>query len=368
MTAAPLRVAAHAESWPLGGAFTIARGTKTQADVVVVTVSDGRWSGRGECVPYPRYGETIQGVLDAIGALAAHWAGSVPRPLGRHRQELLAQLPAGAARNAVDCALWDLEVKQSGRPAWELAGLPKPQPVATAYTVGLGSAAAMAQAARRHAWRRLIKVKLGGAAREDIERLAAVRRAAPGPELIVDVNEGWSMRTLRAVAPAAADLGVALIEQPLPAPADDALAGYQSPVPLGADESCHGGFGAAPPPRPPAGGAAGQGAAADPALAAAALTRLARKYAVVNIKLDKSGGLTGALALAARAGGCGLDVMIGCMVATSLATAPALLLARDARFVDLDGPLLLAEDRADGLSHVGDTVAFPPRGGWGLPA
>ena len=355
---------AHAESWPLAGAFAISRGAKTQADVVVATVSDGTFTGLGECVPYPRYGETVRGVVAAIDALAVRYgvaagrrAGLASANAGRlpTRTELLGALPAGAARNAVDCALWDLAAKRTGRPVWALAGLAAPASHVTAYTIGLDSAPAMRDAARRHAWRHLIKVKLGGAAAEDIERLRAVRRGAPAARLIVDVNEGWTLPTLRAVAPVAGELGVELIEQPLPAAADDALIGYESPVPLGADESCHGDFTA-----PAAGQDAGGGDVG--------LVRLRARYAVLNIKLDKAGGLTAALALAGRARQHGFGVMIGCMVATSLAMAPALLLASGARFVDLDGPLLLAKDRPHGLRYAGQTVAFPSRGGWGQPA
>ena len=345
---------AHAESWPLAGAFAISRGAKTQADVVVARVREGAFTGLGECVPYPRYGETVPGVLAAIDALAARCGVAAQSGAGSPsvstrrlptRTELLGALPAGAARNAVDCALWDLAAKRDGQPVWELAGLAAPAAPVTAYTIGLDSARAMREAAQRHAWRRLIKVKLGGAAAEDIARLRAVRLAAPAARLIVDVNEGWTLPTLRAVAPVAAELGVELIEQPLPAHADDALIGYESPVPLGADESCHGDF-------------TGEDAV---------LVRLRAKYAVLNIKLDKAGGLTQALALAGRARQHGFGVMIGCMVATSLAVAPALLLASGARFVDLDGPLLLAKDRPRGLHYAGQTVAFPPRGGWGQP-
>ncbi len=362
LTARRVTLTAKAESWPIAGTFNIARGAKTQADVVVATVNDGAFTGQGECVPYPRYGETVGGVVEEIEAFAAGLvAGAEVTDAARLRGALLQALPAGAARNAVDCALWDLQAKQSGRPVWELAGVPAPPPVVTAYTLSLGSPAAMGEAARRHAGRRLLKVKLGGGPQDDIERLRAVRRGAPAARLIVDANEGWSMRDLRVVAPAAAELGVALIEQPLPAAADDALIGYQSPVPLGADESCHGDFGLA------ARSADAAGGAADAAGRSAGLATLAAKYAVLNVKLDKAGGLTSALALAAQARSHGVGVMIGCMVATSLAMAPALLLADGARFVDLDGPLLLAQDRPEGLVYAGQTVALPPRGGWGRP-
>lgn len=324
---------AHAESWDLAAPFSISRGTKSSADVVVVTAQDGEFEGRGEGVPYARYGESVSGALQAIAAFGAHYRDG-------SRDAVVRAMPPGAARNAVDCALWDLEARRRGAPVWELAGLPMPTPVETAYTIVLDDVAAMAAAARRNASRPLLKLKLGGAPAEDVERLRAVRDAAPDPRLIVDANEGWSMAGLERILPAAADAGVELIEQPLPADTDDALAGFPSPVPLGADESVHG---------------------------AAELAELAEKYQVLNVKLDKTGGLTAAFDLVRDALGMGFDVMIGCMVATSLSVAPALLLARDAAFVDLDGPLLLAADRPDGLRYADGRVAFPPRGGWGQP-
>ncbi len=322
---------AEAESWELAAPFAISRGTKSRADVVVATVREGGFVGRGEGVPYPRYGESVAATLQAIGGFAgACGEGS--------REALLEAMPPGAARNAVDCALWDLEARRRGVPVWELAGLPPPRPVVTAYTIGLGEASAMATAARRNADRSLLKVKLGDAPNRDIERLRAVRQAAPAARLIVDANEGWDLAGLETVAPAAAELGVELIEQPLPAGTDGALAEFESPVSLGADESLQG---------------------------EVDLASLAARYRVLNIKLDKTGGLTAALALAQEAHAKGFAIMIGCMVATSLSMAPALLLAHDAAFVDLDGPLLLAADRPDGLCYERDRVAFPPRGGWG---
>ena len=324
---------AQAESWELAAPFSISRGTKSRADVVVVAARDGEFEGRGEGVPYARYGESVSGALRAIAAFRANCRDC-------SRDPVLRAMPPGAARNAVDCALWDLEARRRGVPVWELAGLPAPAPVETAYTIVLDDIAAMAAAARRNASRPLLKLKLGGVPAEDVERLRAVREAAPGARLIVDANEGWSMAGLERVVPVAAEVGVELIEQPLPAGGDDALAGFPSPVPLGADESVHG---------------------------EADLTELAAKYQVLNVKLDKTGGLTAALDLVRDARGIGFDVMIGCMVATSLSMAPALLLARDAAFVDLDGPLLLAADRPDGLRYEEGRVAFPPRGGWGQP-
>ena len=366
-----LSITARAEAWPIAGAFAIARGSKTTADVVVATASDGTFAGRGECVPYGRYGETVQGVIQAIAGFAAR-IDALPKtpphgidgPERAARLALLQALPAGAARNAIDCALWDLECKRQGAPVWELAGLPPPRPVATAFTISLANAREMGDNAAR-AGGTLLKVKLGGTAREDIERLQAVRRAAPAARLIVDANEGWRMQTLREVAPAAAELGVELIEQPLPAADDHPLAAWQPPVPLGADESAHGDFGVAA--RVLANSAAAGDNTVAPKEGDARLQSLAARYAVLNVKLDKAGGLTSAIALTQAARAHGFAIMVGCMVATSLSMAPALLLAQDARFVDLDGPLLLAKDRPDGLRYAGQSVAFPPAGGWGQP-
>ena len=324
---------AQAESWELAAPFAISRGTKSRADVVVATVRDGGFVGRGEGVPYPRYGESVAATLQAIGGFAgACGEGS--------REALLEAMPPGAARNAIDCASWDLEARRRGVPVWELAGLPPPRPVVTAYTISLGKPVAMATAARRNAHRSLLKVKLGEGPDRDIERLRAIREAVPAARLIVDANEGWDLAGLETVAPVAAEAGVELIEQPLPAGADGPLAEFDSPVPLGADESLQG---------------------------EVDLASLAAKYRVLNIKLDKTGGLTAALGLAQEARARGFDVMIGCMVATSLSMAPALLLAQNAAFVDLDGPLLLASDRPDGLRYEHGRVAFPPHGGWGQP-
>ena len=267
---------------------------------------------KGECVPYARYGETVEGVLAAIRAL--------PADIGR--DALQQALPAGAARNAVDCALWDWEAKRTGRPVWELAGLSPPRPVQTAYTLSLGAAEAMRAEAVRQAARPLLKVKLGGGA-EDAARLRAVRAGAPDARIIVDANEGWSRSDYEALMPLMAEVGVAMIEQPVPAGQDDALDGLARPVPLCADESCHD---------------------------RSSLDALAGRYDMVNVKLDKTGGLTEALALVADAEARGYGIMVGCMLATSLAMAPALLVAQAAEIVDLDGPLLLAEDREPPLA------------------
>ena len=322
---------AGVERWPIAGAFVISRGSKTEAEVVVVELGDGELRGRGECVPYPRYGETSAGVLGQIGALRGEMEA------GLDREALQARLPAGAARNALDCALWDLEAKRSGVPAYVSAGRRRLDPVKTAYTLSLGAPEAMAEAARTSARRPLLKLKLGGDS-ADLDRVRAVRGAAPRTRLIVDANESMDLETLRRLAPEFAGLGVMLIEQPLKAGEDEALRGFDSPVPLCADESLH---------------------------TRAELGACAGLYAAVNIKLDKSGGLTEALALAAEARARGLMIMIGSMVGTSLAMAPALILAQGAEFVDLDGPLLLARDRAPGLSILGSMIEPPPAELWG---
>jgi L-alanine-DL-glutamate epimerase-like enolase superfamily enzyme len=324
------QLAVRAESWPIAGTFTISRGSKTAADVVVVEIREGAHVGRGECVPYPRYDETIAGAIAAIEALRPQ----VER--GLDRAALQTALKAGAARNAIDCALWDLEAKRAGRSAWQLAGLTPPQPATTAYTLSLGSVESMAAAARTNAARPLLKLKLSGPG--DLERVRAVHENAPRARLIVDANEAWTPEIYAALAPQLALLGVELIEQPLPAGADGPLAGLQRPVPVCADESCHD---------------------------TASLAHIAGKYDAVNIKLDKTGGLTEALRLAAAAKAAGLGIMVGCMVATSLAMAPALLLAADARWLDLDGPLLLARDREHGLVFEGSRVRPATPALWG---
>jgi len=319
-----MELSVRIERWPLAGAFTISRGSKTEALVVVAELSDGTCRGRGESVPYRRYGETADGIVAAIEAMRPRLQQGLDRAALQHA------LRPGAARNALDCAYWDVNAKALGRRAYELAGLAAPRPLTTAYTISLGSPAAMAEAAERAAWRPLLKVKLGGD--DDAKRIAAVRRAAPRVDLIVDVNEGWVEDSLAENLAACADAGVALVEQPLPEGRDQALARIKRAIPVCADESVHD---------------------------CASLDALAGKYDAVNVKLDKAGGLTEALALAAAAEQRGLSVMVGCMVATSLAMAPAMLVAQRARVVDLDGPLLLAEDRPEGLRYDGSLV-YPP--------
>ena len=320
------------EHWPLRGAFTISRGSKTEAVVVVAELTDGARRGRGECVPYARYGETPDGIVAAIEAI---------RPAlraGLDRAALQPRMPPGAARNALDCAYWDVNAKAAGRRVYELAGLVAPVPRTTAFTISLAAPAAMAEAAERAASRLLLKIKLGGADDDDRRRIAAVRRAAPRAELIVDANEGWSDTNLAQNLAACADCGVTLIEQPLPEAQDGMLSRIKRPIPICADESVHD---------------------------RASLPRLAGKYDAVNIKLDKAGGLTEALALAAEAERRGFAVMVGCMVATSLSMAPAILVAQRARYVDLDGPLLLARDRPAGLHYDGSLVSPPKPELWG---
>ncbi len=294
-------------------------------------LSDGTHRGRGEAVPYKRYDETPDGIVASLESLRPAVDG------GLDRAALQRVLAAGAARNALDCAYWDVNAKQLNRRVHEIAGLPPPVPLTTAYTISLGPVAAMAAAAERAASRPLLKVKLGGGA-DDARRIAEVRRAAPRAELIVDANEGWDSGNVAANMAACADAGVTLIEQPLPEGRDQALAGIGRPIPVCADESVHD---------------------------RASLDALADKYDAVNIKLDKTGGLTEALALAAEAERRGFAVMVGCMVATSLSMAPALLVAQRASVVDLDGPLLLARDRADGLRYEGSLVYPSGPGLWG---
>ncbi len=324
------RLTVAVERFPIAGTFAISRGAKTEAVVVTATVSDGAATGRGECVPYARYGESVENVVAAIeGARRRIEAGG-------DRSELQALLPAGAARNALDCALWDFDAKRLNVRAFQMAGLHRLSPATTAYTISVGTPEAMAAAAARAAARPTLKIKLAGAG--DPERIAAVRAAAPEAQLIVDANEAWAEADLESHFAACAAAGVALVEQPLPAGRDAALARVNRPIPVCADESVHD---------------------------RAGLAALRDRYDAVNIKLDKTGGLTEALALAAEAERLGFSLFLGCMVGTSLAMAPAMLLAPRAQFVDLDGPLLLARDRAPGLVYEGSIVHPPSPDLWG---
>ncbi len=325
-----LRLRVEHQSWPLAGAFTISRGSRTTSEVVVAEISDGEHAGRAECMPYARYDETVEGVIAEI----ERFAGPVAE--GLDRAALQEALPAGAARNALDCALWDLEAKRQGKPVWQLAGLEAPGPLVTAYTLSLDTPANMAKAAALNAHRPLMKLKLTG--KGDIARVSAVREAAPDTRLIVDANEGWSLEMVEPFGAELAPLGVEMIEQPIPAAQDSVLAECAHPVPICADESCH---------------------------TSADLDALDGRYEMINIKLDKTGGLTEALTLRDAARARGMTIMVGCMIGTSLAMAPAVLVAQGAEIVDLDGPLLLAKDRPHGLVYEGSVMNPPDAALWG---
>jgi L-Ala-D/L-Glu epimerase len=325
-----LKLVARIETWPIAGSFVISRGARTEVVTVVAEVSRDGCTGRGECAPYPRYGETPEATLAALLSMQGAFAR------GLDRQALQAVMPAGAARNALDCALLDLEAKTSGQRVWDLLGRPAPRPCTTAYTISLASPEVMAAATAKAAHRPLLKIKLGGDGAGS--RIAAVRKAAPESELIVDANEAWTIHNLEQNLAECAEVGVTLVEQPLPAGQDELLAQIRRPLAICADESVH---------------------------ERKSLEGLRERYDAVNIKLDKTGGLTEALAMAEAAQALGFEIMIGCMVATSLAMAPAMLLAGEARFVDLDGPLLLARDREHGLRYDGSVVYPPDAALWG---
>ncbi|MGO8096494.1 N-acetyl-D-Glu racemase DgcA [Rhizobium leguminosarum] len=317
-------------SFPIAGTFTISRGAKTEAEVITCTLIEEGAQGLGECVPYRRYGETMESVFAQIEAA---------RPLieaGISRRDLLSAMPPGAARNAVDCALWDLEAKRTGDSVAARLGLSAPQPLTTAYTISLGEPEVMAAQAREHAGRALLKVKVGTG--DDESRIRAVRAAAPDADIILDANEGWPEAVLERHLHIAAQAGIALVEQPLPAGRDGLLAEIRRPLLVCADESVH---------------------------HTGDLASLADRYDAINIKLDKTGGLTEALSMKAEAERLGFSIMIGCMVGTSLAMAPAVLLAQNADFVDLDGPLLLARDREPGLRYAASLVFPPETSLWG---
>ena len=318
-----------AERYPIAGKFTISRGSKTEAAVILCTISNAQGTGHGECVPYARYNETLDSVTAQIEAVRAQIEAGISR------EALQDLMPAGAARNAVDCALWDLEAKMSGRRVADLIA-PQPQPLETAITVSLGTPEEMAISTAKVAHYPLIKVKLGSD--DDIARMRAVRSAAPNSRIIVDANEGWTDDNIVDYMRAAAECGVVLIEQPLPAGKDAILSEIARPVLICADESTHTSKG---------------------------LEDLAKRYDAVNIKLDKTGGLTEALIMRDKAVELGLQIMVGCMVGTSLGMAPAVLLAQKAGFVDLDGPLLLARDRDPALRY-DNALVYPPEAAvWG---
>lgn len=319
------------DTFAMDGTFTISRGSRTEVQVVTVTLVCDGVKGIGECVPYARYGESMDSVCEQLMSLEGELNA------GLDRQTLQSSMAAGAARNALDCALWDLEAKLSEKPVWQLAGLPEPGPIVTAYTLSLEAPDVMLEAARKNAFRPLLKIKLGGG-ESDLERLEAVRKGAPDSLLIVDANEGWSATEYDRLAPVMTALGVALVEQPLPASNDAALAGRERPLAVCADEACHD---------------------------RQSLAAMAGKYDVINIKLDKTGGLTEALALRAAAEAAGFGIMVGCMVGSSLAMAPAVLVAQGVDFVDLDGPLLLSEDRPIPILFEGSVMHPASASLWG---
>lgn len=328
--AASRKLTTRIERWPIAGAFTISRGAKTEAVVVVVEVSRGGTTGRGECVPYARYNESPDLALAALQSMQP------ALDAGMDRHALQVAMPAGAARNALDCALLDLEAKSASRRVWDVLGRIAPSPCTTAYTISLGTPDMMAAATAKAAYRPLLKIKLGGA--DDAACIAAIRKQAPESELIVDANEAWTPDNIEFNLAACEAAGVTLVEQPLPAGQDAMLTRIRRPMAVCADESVHD---------------------------LASIEGLRDRYDAINIKLDKAGGLTEALAMADAAQALGLEIMVGCMVATSLSMAPAMVIAQQARFVDLDGPLLLAGDRADGLRYDGSTIYPPDAALWG---
>jgi L-Ala-D/L-Glu epimerase len=324
-----LSINAREEIWPLEQPFRISRGSRTKAQVIVVTVSNGKHTGRGEGVPLARYNQSIASVLAQID--------SIKSEKNLDRQRLQELLPAGAARNALDCALWDLEAKISGKRVWEVANIPVVPEVETSFTISLDTPEKMAAAAKAHANLPILKLKLGGD-KLDLARVETAREAASAARLLIDANESWSPEHYQKIVPALKQLGVELIEQPFPATADEVLDSLEHPIPVCADESCH---------------------------TTVDLPRVTNRYEAINVKLDKTGGLTEALRLCERARESGFNLLVGCMVCTSLGIAPARLLATNTEWVDLDGPLLLADDRHQGLSYRNARIGMPDRAFWG---
>jgi L-Ala-D/L-Glu epimerase len=324
-----VQIDAREETWPLRETFRISRGSRTEARVVVVAINDGEFTGHGECVPIARYQQSTESVLAQIA--------SVRNALPLDRDRLQQLLPPGAARNAVDCALWDLEAKRSGKRAWELANLAMVDQVETSFTVSLDTPEKMAAVANANRRAPLLKLKLGGDDL-DLARVEAAHEAAPRARLLVDANESWTAEHYRRAVPKLKTLGVELIEQPFPADADEVLETLEHPVPVCADESCH---------------------------TSADLSRLTNRYEAINVKLDKTGGLTEALRMCTRAREGEFKILVGCMVCTSLSVAPARLLASNADYVDLDGPLLLTRDRENGLNYQDRKIGLPARKLWG---
>src|SRR5689334_12103195 len=329
MSLATLSISAGEETWSLKETFRISRGSRTDARIIVVTISDGQFTGRGEGVPIRRYKQTPDSVLAQIE--------TIKQETNLNRQTLQNLLPPGAARNAIDCALWDLEAKRLGKRAWELAGIPTEPEVVTSFTISLNSPEKMGRAAAGHATAPILKLKLGGDDL-DLPRVEAVRRAAPGARLLIDANESWSPEHYRHVTPKFKTLAVELIEQPFPADADDVLETLDHPVPVCADESCH---------------------------TSGDLSRMKGRYDVINVKLDKTGGLNEGLCLCEKARADGFKLLIGCMVGTSLGMAPPRLLASNADFADLDGPLLLARDQDHPLQYINFKIKLPSVELWG---
>lgn len=321
-----MKIDVSQDSFPLKSAFRISRGSKTTADVVTVKLTRNGVQGWGECVPYPRYGETVESVTEQLQSVPPHITPA----------DLIETLPAGAARNALDCAIWDVKAKETNRRVWQLANLPKPKPVQTAFTLSLGTVENMTRAATQNAHRPILKLKVGTP--DDLDRLVAVRNAAPDAKLVIDANEGWTIDDYQLLIDHLVDMNIALIEQPFPAGQDACLSNLDRPIPICADESVH---------------------------TSEDLPALVGKYDCLNIKLDKSGGLTTAIDLKAKAQAMGFDIMVGCMVGTSLAMAPALLLASDATLVDLDGPLLLTKDRDTPISYDARGMHPAPAELWG---
>jgi L-alanine-DL-glutamate epimerase-like enolase superfamily enzyme len=324
-----LTIEAREETWPLKEVFRIARGACTETRVVVVTVNNGEHTGRGECVPIARYNQSTDSVIAQIE--------SIKGEMRLDRQHLQGLLPAGATRNALDCALWDLQAKISGKRVWQLANIPVVPEVVTTLTISLDTDAKMAAAAKANSTAPILKLKLGGDDL-DLQRVKAVREAAPAASLLIDANESWSRRHYEEIVPALTELGVALIEQPFPTEADEALETLDHSIPVCADESCH---------------------------TSADLPGLKNRYETINVKLDKTGGLTEALHLCERAREDGFELLFGCMVCTSLGIAPARLLASPADYVDLDGPLLLAGDREYEIRYNKGRIGMPSRELWG---
>jgi L-alanine-DL-glutamate epimerase-like enolase superfamily enzyme len=331
MNSAQLRLEIFAQSWPLDKPFRIARGVRTEARVIVVTASDGSHTGRSEAVPSARYGQTISSTIAQLEEVRAHCG------TGFDRKQVQELLPAGAARNALDCALWDLQAKMSGKRTWELANIPVVDAVETALTISLDTPEKMAATARAYTGMPILKLKLAGDDL-DLPRVEAVRKEAPAARLLIDANESWSPLHYRNIVSGLRELRVELIEQPFHADSDEVLETLDHPVPVCADESCH---------------------------TTADLPRLVNRYEAINVKLDKTGGLTEALLLSTRARQSGFKILVGCMVCTSLGIAPARLLASTADYVDLDGPLLLAGDRPHGLLYENGRIGIPSRELWG---